>query len=336
MPVGTYGAVRAISPDRVEAQGADIILANTYHLMLRPSAERIAALGGLHQFMHWHKPILTDSGGFQIMSLGKQVKITKEGARFRSHLDGSQIDLTPERAMEVQALLGSDIQMVLDECLKLPADEERIKASVELSLEWALRSKQAAAAAQKDKQDKKVFGIVQGGLSEELRATSARETARLGFDGLALGGLSVGETQEEMLRVLAATLPLLPDAVPHYLMGVGRPDDIVQAIAHGIDMFDCVLPTREARHGRAYTQDGAFNLRNARFAEDSTTLDAHSPYSRAYLHHLFNINEPLAMMILTESNIRYYQQLMAECRAAIEQNNFDAYAESVLALYPKK
>lgn len=329
MPVGTYGAVRALETNKLTTMGAGILLANTYHLMLRPGAERIAKLGGLHRFMNWDKPILTDSGGFQIMSLGEQVKIKKEGAQFRSHLDGALIDLSPERAMEVQALLGSDIHMVLDECLKLPADENQIKASVELSLNWAARSKAASSP------NAKIFGIIQGGLLESQRIYSAQETIKLDFDGIAIGGLSVGETQEEMIRILDILSEHLPQSKPRYLMGVGRPDDILLGIARGVDMFDCVLPTREARHGKAWTAEGALNLRNATYAEDATPLAPGSPYSRAYLHHLFKIGEPLAMTLLTENNLTTYQNLMKSARTAIQQNNFAAFAESKLALYRK-
>ncbi len=333
MPVGTAGAVKAIFPDQVKQAGAEMILANTYHMMLRPGAEKVAQLGGLHRFMGWDKAILTDSGGFQIMSLAKLAKIDKDGVTFQSHIDGSPHRLTPERAMEVQALLGSDIQMVLDECLALPADDDQVRRSVELSLDWAARSKDAFQGAGG------LFGIIQGGLSPEQRAYSARETIKIGFDGYAIGGLSVGEPQAAMIQTLDVLAPLLSSSAPRYLMGVGRPDDLVQAIARGIDMFDCVLPTREARHGRAYTNDGVVNLRNAVHADDPAPLDQKIDYpaaswSRAYLHHLFRIQEPLAMMILTWNNIAYFQHLMAQSRIAISQGTFDDYRKSLLAIYP--
>ncbi len=334
MPVGTAGAVKAIFPEQVKQAGAEMILANTYHMMLRPGAEQVAALGGLHHFMGWRGPILTDSGGFQIMSLAKLVKIDRKGATFRSHIDGSTHSLTPEQAMEVQALLGSDIHMVLDECLALPAEDEQIRRSVDLSLDWAARSKKAFGGAGG------LFGIIQGGLSLEQRAYSAHETIKIGFDGYALGGLSVGETSSARLEILDALEPLLPPSQPRYLMGVGRPDDLVQAIARGMDMFDCVLPTREARHGRAYTHLGVINLRNAVHADDPAPLDSQSDFpaalwSRAYLHHLFRIQEPLGMMILTGNNIAYFQSLMAQSRAAIAQGTFADFQQSVLAIYAR-
>ena len=333
MPVGTAGAVKAIFPDQIKQAGSDMILVNTYHMMLRPGAEKVAALGGLHKFMRWDKPILTDSGGFQIMSLAKLVKITKQGATFRSHLDGSSHSLTPEQAMEVQALLGSDIQMVLDECLALPADDEKVRRSVDLSLDWAVRSKAAFAG------EGGLFGIIQGGLSPTHRTYSAEQTIQIGFDGYAIGGLSVGEPQSARLGTLDLLEPLLPQTQPRYLMGAGRPADLVQAIARGIDMFDCVLPTREARHGRAYTNHGVLNLRNAAHADDPAPLDEKNPcpassWSRAYLHHLFRTQEPLAMMIVTWNNIAYFQSLMAQSRAAICAHCFDTYQKSVLAIYP--
>ena len=332
MPVGTAGAVKAIFPDHVKQSGAEMILANTYHMMLRPGAEQVASLGGLHRFMGWDGPILTDSGGFQIMSLAKLVKIDRKGATFRSHIDGSTHSLTPEQAMEIQAQLGSDIQMVLDECLALPADDDQISRSVDLSLDWAARSKKAFGGAGG------LFGIIQGGLSLDHRAHSAQETIKIGFDGYAIGGLSVGESQPAMLEILDAVTPVLPAAQPRYLMGVGRPDDLVQAIARGMDMFDCVLPTREARHGRAYTHLGVVNLRNAVHADDPAPLDKKSDcpassWSRAYLHHLFRIQEPLGMMIVTWNNIAYFQNLMAQSRAAIAQGRLKDFQKSVLAVY---
>ena len=348
MPVGTLGSVKAIYPSQIEEAGADMILANAYHLSLRPSAERVARLGGLHSMMGWHKPILTDSGGFQIMSLAKKVKITQEGAMFQSHLDGQSHHLTPERAMEIQKLLGSDIHMVLDQCIALPASEDEVKDSVLLSLDWAKRSKIWALdnASKPPKPPKplrrkrsQIFGIVQGGLSPYWRAFSAEKTLEIGFDGYAIGGLSVGESQHALLAILDEVLPLLPDDKPRYLMGVGRPSDLVLAIERGVDMFDCVLPTREARHGRAYTSDGVLNLRNAVFADDKTLLDKTlsieaSQMRRGYIHHLFQSHEMLGQMILTWNNIAFYQKLMRDCRNAIERGQFESFKQSLLVIYP--
>jgi len=322
MPVGTQATIKATYPEQVRATGADIVLANTYHLMLRPGPERIAALGGLHRFMNWPHPILTDSGGFQVMSLAALRKISDSGVTFRSHLDGTLYELSPERAIEIQLLLGSDIIMQLDECVKLPAAESDIARGVRLSLAWAERCKRAFGRAPPGCG---LFGIVQGGDDANLRRQSARPLVAMGFDGYAIGGLAVGEPQDVMLRIIEETAPLLPDARPRYLMGVGTPDDLIEAVARGMDMFDCVLPTRNGRHGLAFTRFGPLNLKNARHAEDPRPLDADSvcpaarDYSRAYLHHLVKANEMLGAMLLTAVNLHYYQELMAGMRAAIGQ-----------------
>jgi queuine tRNA-ribosyltransferase len=320
MPVGTQATVKAMDPDQVRAAGADIVLANTYHLMLRPGAERIAALGGLHRFMNWPLPILTDSGGFQVMSLASLRKVEDRGVTFRSHLDGSLYELTPERAVEIQGLLGADIAMQLDECVKLPATSAEIERGVRLSLAWAERSRRAFAGAPPGHA---LFGIVQGGDDVAQRRASARALVDLEFDGYAIGGLAVGEPQEVMLRIIEEVEPLLPADRPRYLMGVGTPDDLLAAVARGIDMFDCVLPTRNGRHGLAFTRFGPVNLKNARHADDPRPLDAQSAcpaardYARAYLHHLVKANETLGAMLLTAVNLAYYQELMAGMRAAI-------------------
>lgn len=324
MPVGTQATVKAMLVDHVRDTGADIILGNTYHLMLRPGAERVAKLGGLHCFMNWPAPILTDSGGFQVMSLAGLRKLSDDGVLFRSHIDGSEHFLSPERSIEIQGLLGADIQMVLDECTPYPATEDQAKKSLDLSMSWAERSKTAFGA----QPDHMLFGIVQGSVFDKLREQSAHGLVDIGFDGYAVGGLAVGEGQEEMLRVLDITCPLLPQQKPRYLMGVGKPLDIVHAVARGIDMFDCVLPTRSGRHGQAFTWDGPINLRNARFAEDLSPLDPNSDcpasntYSRAYLHHLFKAGEFLGPMLLTWHNLSFFQQLMAAMRKAIESGIF--------------
>jgi queuine tRNA-ribosyltransferase len=325
MPVGTAGTVKALYLDQVRAAGSDIILGNTYHLMIRPGAERIASLGGLHRFITWDGPILTDSGGFQIMSLAKLRKVSEAGVRFQSHLDGSSHDLTPERSMEIQRLLGSTIQMQLDECVAYPHERQEAARAMELSLRWAERSRKAFG----DQPGHACFGIVQGGVEPDLRARSARELAQIGFDGYAIGGLAVGEGQALMLKTIEATAPLLPHDRPRYLMGVGTPEDILESVARGIDMFDCVMPTRSGRHGQAFTRFGRLNLRNAKFAEDPRPLDADSDcpalskYSRAYLHHLVKSGEILGMMILSWANVAYYQSLMEAIRAAIAQGRFD-------------
>jgi queuine tRNA-ribosyltransferase len=321
MPCGTAATVKAMYPGEVRAHGTDIVLANTYHLMLRPGAERIAELGGLHRFMNWRHPIITDSGGFQVMSLSKLRKINERGVTFRSHIDGSLHELTPERAIEIQRLLGSDITMQLDECVALPAADEVVENAMRLSLRWAERSRAAFGA----QYGRALFAIVQGGTLERLRVESARMLATSDFQGYAIGGLAVGEPQETMLRIIEATEPHLPRGKPRYLMGVGTPDDIIKAVERGIDMFDCVLPTRAGRHGLAYTRFGKINLRNARHAADSRPLDEHSTceaardYSRAYLHHLIKAGEILGMMMLTAINIAYYQDLMRTIRAAISK-----------------
>jgi queuine tRNA-ribosyltransferase len=328
MPVGTAGTVKGMLPEQVRAAGADIILGNTYHLMLRPSAEVVAKLGGLHTFMQWDGPILTDSGGFQVMSLAKLRKITESGVTFQSHLDGNPYELTPERAIEIQHLLGSDITMVLDECTPYPAAEAQAADSMRLSMRWAERCKKAFAP----REGYALFGIVQGGMHRALREESARALIATGFDGYAVGGLAVGEGQELMFSVLDYTLPLLPQERPRYLMGVGTPSDIVGAVLRGVDMFDCVIPTRAGRFGRAYTSEGELNIKNAAHREDAGSLDARcgcpccSRYSRAYLHHLFNANEMLGPLLLTLHNLYYYQQLMKDIRAAIEGGTLDDFA----------
>lgn len=319
MPVGTAGTVKAMRPESVADTGAQIVLGNTYHLMLRPGAERVAALGGLHAFMNWPGPILTDSGGYQVMSLADLRKITEKGVRFRSHIDGSYHTLDPERSMEIQRLLDADITMAFDECTPYPAEPDVARTSMELSMRWAQRSKDAFAA----RAGYGLFGIVQGGIYEDLRRDSAAALVDMGFDGYAVGGLAVGEGQDLMFRTLDFTTPLLPDDKPRYLMGVGKPDDIVGAVARGIDMFDCVLPTRSGRNAQAFTRRGSINLRNARHAEDPRPLDdacpcpACSSYSRAYLHHLHKAQEMLGPMLITWHNLTYYQQLMQGLRDAI-------------------
>lgn len=328
MPVGTAGTVKAMLPESVKATGAEIILGNTYHLMLRPGAERVAALGGLHRFMNWPGPILTDSGGYQVMSLAGRRKIDEEGVTFRSHIDGATLELTPERCMEVQHLLGSDIVMVLDECTPYPVDKETAAKSMALSLRWAKRCKEALGP----RPGYGLFGIVQGSVFPGLREQSAVETVNVGFDGYAVGGLAVGEGQEQMFATLDVTMPHLPKDKPHYLMGVGKPDDIVGAVMRGIDMFDCVLPTRSGRTGQAFTRNGTVNVRNARHVEDAGPLDeacscpACRKYSRAYLHHLVKAKEILGAMLLTWHNLQYYQDLMADLRKAIGKGQLTEFA----------
>jgi queuine tRNA-ribosyltransferase len=332
IPVGTQAAIKGVHHDDVRAAGADIILANTYHLMLRPTAERVAALGGLHEFMHWPLPILTDSGGYQVMSLAPLRKVVEAGVTFRSHLDGAMVELTPERAVEVQILLGADIAMQLDECVRLPADAAAIERAMRLSLRWAERCKRAF---EKAPTGRALFGIVQGGDDERLREESARALIELGFDGYAIGGLAVGESEEVMLRMVAATAPALPAERPRYLMGVGKPSDILNAIGRGIDMFDCVLPTRNGRHGLAFTRFGPINIKNARHADDPRPLDPQSrcpaarDFSRAYLHHLFKANETLGGTLLSIVNLFYYQDLTAGAREAIAQRRFADYVAAV-------
>ncbi|MEN3791817.1 tRNA guanosine(34) transglycosylase Tgt [Fulvimarina sp. MAC3] len=324
MPVGTAGTVKAMYLDQVRELGSDIILGNVYHLMLRPGAERVARLGGLHEFARWPHPILTDSGGFQIMSLADLRKLDETGVRFKSHIDGSEYQLTPERSIEIQGLLDSDIQMQLDECIRLPAERAEIERAMELSLRWAERSAKAFG----NQPGKAMFGIVQGGDVPDLRIRSAERLAAMDLKGYSIGGLAVGEPQDVMLKTLEETLPVLPDTKPRYLMGVGTPDDLLQSVARGIDMFDCVMPTRAGRHGLAYTRFGKINLKNARHAEDPRPLDEASDcpatrdYSRAYLHHLVRANESLAGMLLTWTNLAYYQSLMAGMRGAIEAGRF--------------
>jgi queuine tRNA-ribosyltransferase len=335
MPVGTAATVKAMLPESVAATGAEIVLGNTYHLMLRPGAERIARLGGLHHFMNWPGPILTDSGGFQVMSLAKLRAISEEGVRFRSHIDGSEHFLSPERAMDIQRLLGSDIQMVLDECAPFPSSEAEIEKSLALSMRWAKRSKNALG----DLAEQACFGIVQGGVFAHLRRRSAEELVSVGFDGYAVGGLAVGEGQAAMFEMLEATVPYLPADRPRYLMGVGKPDDIVGAALRGIDMFDCVLPTRSGRTGQAFTWSGPLNLRNARHADDPGPLDgacscpACRSYSRAYLHHVVKAGEIIASMLLSWHNLTFFQDLMRAIRAAIANRQAGEFAAGFCARY---
>ena len=327
MPVGTAATVKAMLPESVAATGADILLGNTYHLMLRPTAERIARLGGLHKFMNWDKPILTDSGGFQVMSLAGLRKLTEQGVTFKSHIDGSSHHLTPERSMEIQALLGSDIVMCFDECPALPADRDRIKSSMDLSMRWAQRSRDAFG----DRPGHALFGIQQGGLEQDLREESAQALRAIEFDGYAVGGLAVGEGQEAMFNVLDFAPDQLPEDKPRYLMGVGKPDDIVGAVKRGIDMMDCVLPSRSGRTGQVFTRHGVVNIKNARHADDPRPLDenctcpACANYSRAYLHHVFRSQEMISGMLLTWHNLHYFQEIMAGMRDAIAAGTFAAW-----------
>jgi queuine tRNA-ribosyltransferase len=338
MPVGTAATVKAMLPGTVRETGADIVLANTYHLMLRPGAERIARLGGLHAFMNWPHPVLTDSGGYQVMSLANLRTITEKGVAFRSHIDGAAHMLTPERSIEIQHLLGSDITMAFDECTPFPATLEEAQRSMELSMRWAARSK----AAFMRRPGYALFGIVQGSVYPELRAASAERLIALDFDGYALGGLAVGEGQEIMFRVIEATIPHLPADRPRYLMGVGKPADIVGAVLRGVDMFDCVIPTRSGRNAQAFTWGGTLNLRNARHAEDPAPLDPDSDcpasrdYSRAYLHHLFKSGEILGAMLLTWHNVAFYQALMAKLRSAIAEGRLQSLAGLLLAHWQEK
>ena len=332
MPVGTAATVKAMKPEAVRATGADIILGNTYHLMLRPGAERVARLGGLHRFMNWPRPILTDSGGYQVMSLSDLRKLTEEGVEFRSHLDGSKHLLTPERSMEIQRLLGSDIVMAFDECPRVDQPHDVIARSMELSMRWARRSRAAFDAGGEHAAGAALFGIQQGALDADLRRQSAQALTEIGFDGYAIGGLAVGEGQEAMFATLDFAPGQLPEDRPRYLMGVGKPDDLVGAVERGVDMFDCVLPTRSGRNGQAFTWSGPLNLRNARFAEDTGPLDERctcptcAHYSRAYLHHLQKAGEILGAMLVTEHNLSFYQQLMAAMREAIGAGRFAAFA----------
>ncbi len=328
MPVGTAATVKAMTPEAVAATGAEIVLGNTYHLMLRPGAERIAALGGLRRFMNWPGPVLTDSGGFQVMSLAKLRRIEEDGVTFQSHLDGSKHALTPERAVEIQHLLGATITMVLDECLRYPASEAETAVSTQRTSRWAARSKAAFEA----RPGHALFGIVQGGVFAGQRAASVRALTDIGFDGYAIGGLAVGEGQELMFETLEATTPHLPADRPRYLMGVGKPADLVGAVARGVDMFDCVLPTRSGRTGQAFTRAGTLNLRNARHRDDPAPLDAAcgcptcTNYGRAYLHHLVRSDEVLGLMLLSGHNLHYYQDLMAGMREAIADGAFAQFA----------
>ncbi|NIZ14224.1 tRNA guanosine(34) transglycosylase Tgt [Phaeobacter sp. HF9A] len=327
MPVGTAATVKAMMPESVRATGADILLGNTYHLMLRPTAERIDRLGGLHKFMNWDRPILTDSGGFQVMSLAGLRKLTEKGVTFKSHIDGSKHELTPERSMEIQRLLGSDIVMCFDECPALPADRDRIAESMRLSMRWAERSREAFG----DRPGHALFGIMQGGLERDLREESAEALKNIGFDGYAVGGLAVGEGQAAMFDCLDYAPDMLPQDKPRYLMGVGKPDDIVGAVARGIDMMDCVLPSRSGRTGQAFTRHGVVNIKNARHQDDPRPLDADcgcpacSKYSRAYLHHVFRANEMISGMLLTWHNLHYFQDIMAGMRESIAAGTFDAW-----------
>ncbi|GHU03529.1 queuine tRNA-ribosyltransferase [Alphaproteobacteria bacterium] len=327
MPVGTIAAVKAMTPEAVRETGAEILLGNTYHLMLRPSAERVARLGGLHRFMNWPGPILTDSGGFQVMSLAKLRKMSEEAAIFRSHIDGSEHVLTPERSIDIQRLLDSDISMCLDECIPYPAGEDEAARAMRLSMRWARRCRDAFVL----REGYGLFGIAQGGVYDDLRVESAKALVDIGFDGYAVGGLAVGEGQKEMFRVLDNVVPVLPDDRPRYLMGVGRPSDIVGAVLRGIDMFDCVMPTRSGRTGQAFTRRGAVNIRNARHQDDPRPLDedcrcpACRSYSRAYLHHLARTGEILGPMLLSWHNLTYYQDVMAGLRAALAEDRLSAF-----------
>ena len=332
MPVGTAATVKAMKPETVRKTGADIILGNTYHLMLRPGAERVARLGGLHRFMNWDRPILTDSGGYQVMSLSDLRKLTEKGVEFRSHIDGSKHMLTPERSMEIQRLLGSDIVMAFDECPRADRPRDEIAASMEMSMRWAKRSRDGFDSGGDHAERSALFGIQQGALDEDLRQISAEKLTEIGFDGYAIGGLAVGEGQEAMLATLDFAPRQLPHDRPRYLMGVGKPDDLVGAVERGVDMFDCVLPSRSGRNGQAFTWNGPINLRNARFAEDQEPLDSRcacdtcGTYTRAYLHHLIKSQEILGAMLMTEHNIAFYQQLMQAMRDAIAEGRFAAFA----------
>ena len=336
MPVGTYGTVKAMTPEELTGLGAQIILGNTFHLMLRPGTEIIAKHGDLHDFMHWEGPILTDSGGFQVFSLAQMRKITEEGVRFQSPVNGSPVELSPERSMAVQKALGSDIVMIFDECTPYPATERQARDSMELSLRWAARSKQAHAG-----NDAALFGIVQGGMYEDLRHASAAGLMEIGFDGYAIGGLSVGEPEEDRLRVLDTTLPVLPKDRPRYLMGVGTPEDIVEAVRRGVDMFDCVIPTRNARNGFLYTRTGTLRIRNARYTDDTGPIDEACGcytcrnYSRAYLRHLDKCGEMLGPRLNTIHNLYYYQELMRGLRDAIAAGGLEAFVAEFYRLRSK-
>ena len=335
MPVGTVGTVKAMTPESVRSTGAEIILGNTYHLMLRPTAERVASFGGLHRFMNWPGPILTDSGGFQVMSLSGLRKITEEGVTFNSHIDGARHMLSPERSMEIQNLLDADITMAFDECVKYPAEKKVVQKSMERSMRWAKRSKEAFV----DRPGYGLFGIVQGGMFEDLRMKSIRALTDIGFDGYAIGGLAVGEGQEMMFSVLDYTACALPDDKPRYLMGVGRPSDIVGSVARGVDMFDCVMPSRSGRTGQAFTSHGVLNMRNACHIDDHRPLDAEcgcpacQNYTRGYIHHLFRSGEIIGSMLLTGHNIWFYQNLMRQIRTALDEDRFDAFHNDFMNRY---
>lgn len=339
MPVGTAATVKAMKPEAVRNTGADIILGNTYHLMLRPGAERMARLGGLHKFMNWDRPILTDSGGYQVMSLSELAKMSEDGVEFQSHLDGSRHMLTPERSMEIQRLLGSDIVMAFDECTKNGATRDEAVASMERSMRWAKRSRDGFDSGEEHASRAALFGIQQGSLNQDIRQASAEALIDIGFDGYAIGGLAVGEGQEAMFGVLDYAPDQLPADKPRYLMGVGKPDDLVGAVERGVDMFDCVLPSRSGRNGQAFTASGPINIRNAKFAEDLEPLDTSctcpvcQTYSRAYLHHLIRAKEILGAMLMTEHNIAYYQSLMAGMRTAIAEGKFAAFATDFRSKY---
>ncbi|MFC3150346.1 tRNA guanosine(34) transglycosylase Tgt [Litoribrevibacter euphylliae] len=332
MPVGTYGTVKGMLPRDIEEIGAHIILGNTFHLMLRPGTDVVKEHGTLHDFIQWDKPILTDSGGFQVFSLGDMRKITEEGVTFKSPINGSKVELTPERSMEVQRDLGSDIVMIFDECTPYPATEEQAKESMELSLRWAKRSKAAHGDS-----PSALFGIVQGGMYEDLRDVSLEGLTDIGFDGYAIGGLSVGEPKDEMMKVLSYITPKMPEDKPRYLMGVGKPEDLVEGVRRGVDMFDCVMPTRNARNGHLFTTEGVIKIRNAKHRHDTSTLDSEcdcytcTNFSRAYLHHLDKCQEMLGAQLNTIHNLRYYQRLMAGIRAALEADTFDEFVEEFYA-----
>lgn len=335
MPVGTVGTVKAMMPETVRETGAEIILGNTYHLMLRPTAERVASFGGLHRFMNWPGPILTDSGGFQVMSLSGLRKITEEGVRFQSHIDGATYMLSPERSMEIQYLLDADITMAFDECIPYPAEKKDVKKSMERSMRWAKRSREAF----QDRDGYGLFGIVQGGMFRDLRLQSVHDLTHIGFDGYAIGGLAVGEGQDIMFQVLDYTAAALPEKSPRYLMGVGRPSDIVGAVLRGVDMFDCVMPSRSGRTGRAFTSHGVLNIRNACHIDDHRPLDmacscpACRHYTRGYIHHLFRAGEILGSMLLTTHNIWFYQDLMKQIRCAIEEHRFQDFHDHFMEQY---
>jgi len=342
MPVGTAATVKAMRPEEVRASGADIILGNTYHLMLRPGAERIARVGGLHAFMGWERPILTDSGGYQVMSLSELTKVTEEGVAFASHLDGSRHMLSPERSIEVQRLLGSDILMQFDQLVPTTAGREQQREAMERSIRWAKRSREEFDRGGDHAERAATFGIQQGALDQDLRRASAEALIDIGFDGYAVGGLAVGEGQQAMLGCLDFAVDMLPGDKPRYLMGVGKPDDIVEAVVRGIDMFDCVLPTRSGRTGQAFTIEGPINMRNARFAEDTDPIEPGCPcpactkFERAYVHHLVKSGEILGAMLMTQHNLWFYQRMMQGLRDAIEERQLRSFAATFLASYRSK